>query len=188
MSLMIHSFDEADTLSDMLDTAMASGSYDLPNYEDSDELEIPQKFITDLCPSAFLSSTVSESNDANDTVSINRSEWLITDSISNRPRSPRLYEFLILILKSFQYESYASFIDRAQGIFEIHQPGKVVQLWQQVKIRRSTRNMTYDKFARAIRWYYKSKIMLKTHTRFTFKFSSHIMDIYFMDENQETRT
>jgi len=121
-------------------------------------------------------------------IALDRREWLIQDSISKRQRSPRLFEFLILLLGNSRYESYASFTDRSKGIFQIHQPNKVAELWQAVKSRQSNQKMTYDKFARAIRWYYKSNIMQKTNTRYTFQFSSKSLRTYFVDENNNSKT
>jgi hypothetical protein len=113
-------------------------------------------------------------------------EWLITDKNSNRQRPPRLYEFLILLLKKEHYASYASYKDKSQGIFEVHQPEKVANLWQQVTNRQSHNRMTYDKFARAIRWYYKDDIMKKTNTRHTFQFSPKTLQACINDENNNT--
>ncbi|CAF0913924.1 unnamed protein product [Adineta ricciae] len=113
----------------------------------------------------------------------NRKEWLISDASSSRLRSPRLFEFLLLLVAKPHYESYASFTDRSKGIFQIHQPEKVAALWQAVKSRQSNQKMTYDKFARAIRWYYKSNIMQKTNTRYTFQFSSETLRKSPVDEN-----
>lgn len=115
-----------------------------------------------------------------------RTEWFIYDSLTKRHRSPRLFEFLILLLSKSHYEMYASFMDRSKGLFQIHQPEKVAELWQAVKSRQSNQKMTYDKFARAIRWYYKSNIMQKTNTRYTFQFSSSTLKNHFADENNNS--
>ncbi len=40
-------------------------------------------------------------------VPLNPKEWLIQDSITKRQRSPRLFEFLILLLGKYHYESYS---------------------------------------------------------------------------------
>ncbi|CAF0778059.1 unnamed protein product [Rotaria sordida] len=98
------------------------------------------------------------------------SEWRVFDSISDRYRSPRLLEFLRLLLNKTHYASYASYTDRSSGMFEIHKPNEVATLWEKVKSRQSNRAMTYDKFARAIRWYYKLGVMVKTNVRYTFQF------------------
>lgn len=110
-------------------------------------------------------------------------EWLVTDKASRRQRPPRLYEFLVLLLQKSHYESYASYKDKSQGIFEVHEPEKVADLWQQIKNRQSQQKMTYDKFARAIRWYYKTGIMKKTNARYTFQFSSKTLERITTDEN-----
>jgi len=113
-------------------------------------------------------------------------EWRVKDQASKRHRPPRLYEFLILLLQKPHYASYASYKDKSQGIFEVHQPEKVADLWQQIKNRQSTQKMTYDKFARAIRWYYKGEIMKKTNARYTFQFSSKIVKTFIIDGNNNT--
>jgi hypothetical protein len=110
-------------------------------------------------------------------------EWLVTDRISRRLRPPRLYEFLYLLLQKPSYASYASYKDKSQGIFRVHEPEKIAELWQQIKSRQSNQKMTYDNFARAIRWYYKNDIMKKTNTRYTFQFSSRTLQEFIDDEN-----
>ena len=113
-------------------------------------------------------------------------EWLVQDPSSTRKRSPRLYEFLILLLQKPGYQSCASFSNKSKGTFQIHQPERVAELWQAVKNRQSNQKMTYDKLARAVRWYYKLNIMQKTNTRFTFQFTPRILDLHFRDENNNS--
>lgn len=108
----------------------------------------------------------------------NLKEWVVRDKVAARVRPPRLIEFLIRLLENPHYSSYASYTNRALGIFEIHQTDKVAALWKQVKARQSNPNMTYDNFARAIRWYYKQGIMVKTNTRHTFQFSPSTLRDY----------
>jgi hypothetical protein len=57
-----------------------------------------------------------------------------------------------------------------------------------VKNRHSQQKMTYDKFARAIRWFYKSDTMRKTNTRYTFQFSPQILSTPIIDVNNNTAT
>ena len=68
-------------------------------------------------------------------------------------------------------------------MFEIIEPEKVAGLWQQVKNRQATKDMTYENFARAIRCYYKPDIMRPTHTRSTFQFSPRTLAAIIVDEN-----
>ena len=145
-------------------------------------------FILDSFSSSETLSPRSEDVEATDAavpsnLYINRKDWLVEDPMSKRMRSPRLFEFLILLLQKSGYDFYASFTNREKGIFQISKPEKVAELWQAVKSRQSHQKMTYDKFARAVRWYYKSNIMQKTNTRYTFQFCPRIMKVYFFDEN-----
>ncbi|CAF1178988.1 unnamed protein product [Rotaria sp. Silwood1] len=75
-------------------------------------------------------------------ISIDPKEWLVMDKSSKRQRPPRLYEFLILLLENPYYAFYASYTNKAEGIFQIHEPENVANLWQQVKSRRSNQKMT----------------------------------------------
>lgn len=133
--------------------------------------------------SVLISETVEVPDKVTSNISNSQKYWLIEDAVSKRSRAPRLYEFLVLMVKNSKYEHLASFIDQRKGTFQIHQPEKVAELWQSVKNRQSNSKMTYDKFARAIRWYYKTNLMKKTNTRYTFQFSSQLLKAYFTDEN-----
>ncbi|UJR14237.1 hypothetical protein I4U23_001227 [Adineta vaga] len=116
-------------------------------------------------------------------IPVNPKDWLVTDKVSKRQRPPWLYEFLLLLLQKREYISYASYKDISKGIFEVHEPEKIAHLWQQIKSRQSNKEMTYDKFARAVRCYYKEGTMLKTNTRYTFQFSPKLMEQLCVDEN-----
>ena len=164
-----------------------------------DDIEFNQYFITDPDPREVLESLtppdaspsvvdqsipiVNSSEENYEDVPINRKEWLITDQTTGRQRAPFLYEFLILLLHKSHFASYAVFKDKSRGIFEISQPNKVAHLWQHVKNRQATHDMTYDKFARAVRWYYKTDIMIKTNARYTFQFSARTLSCIIIDEN-----
>jgi len=166
---------------------------------DSDELFlnshdptlIDDNFLDDIIPDISMFSgnpypPVNPIENVSHDIPTNPKEWLVTDRTSKRQRPPRLYEFLILLLQKSHYASYASYKDKSLGIFEIHEPEKVADLWQQVKNRQSNHKMTYDKFARAIRWYYKEDIMNKTNARYTFQFSTKTLEAITRDENNNT--
>ena len=108
-------------------------------------------------------------------------EWLIYDSSTHRFRSPLLFEFIILLLQKSQYHKLAHYTDVKNGLFIIEQPQAVAELWQKVRNRQSQQPMTYDKFARAIRWYYSQDVFTKTNTRFTFQLSRSTLDRYCYD-------
>jgi len=111
----------------------------------------------------------SDSFDNHDIEPIDPKEWLIQDS--NKMRPPKLYEFLVLLLNNPRYISYASWINKNEGIFKIHKPIQVAYLWKQVKIRKTNGSTNYDTFARGIRYYYKSGAMIKTHMKHTYCFA-----------------
>lgn len=101
---------------------------------------------------------------------LNPKDWLVIDSISRRPRAPRQNEFLYCLLEHPNYSSYLTWLNKNDGLFKIHDPEKVAQLWSQVKNRRTHGIMNYDKFARGLRFYYKTGLMVKTHKKHTFRF------------------
>ncbi|CAF0802628.1 unnamed protein product [Didymodactylos carnosus] len=98
------------------------------------------------------------------------SEWLVGDEKTKIYRRPYLHEFLRLLLEKPNYRSYASYININEGIFKLHLPSSCAKLWQHVKGRHGGLEMTYDKFARAIRFYYKLDIIRQTSGQFTFQF------------------
>lgn len=120
------------------------------------------------------------SQTSEDIVPFDPEEWLVPDLNSGRSRQPHLLEFLHLLLGKSHYASYASYKDRSQGVFLIHKPKEVALLWEKVKPRHSKKTMTYDKFARGIRWYYQKGIMIKTNIRYTFQFGANSIEL---DEN-----
>ena len=111
------------------------------------------------------------SSDDLDDESFNYQEWLIYDRSTCKHRAPKLLEFLHLLLKNTRYNSYASWLDKSQGLFRIYKPDEVARLWRKVKVRRSNGSMNYDTFSRGIRYYYKSGLMIKTHTKHTYCFA-----------------
>ena len=62
---------------------------------------------------------------------------------------------------------------RERGEFRLIKTGVVAQLWGLSKNRTS---MTYEKMARAMRYYYKMKILEKVpHKRLHFRFGKHML-------------
>ena len=118
-----------------------------------------------------------------------KADWHVTDEKTRKRRSPRLFEFLRQLLDDDAYAHIATYTDKKRGIFQFHQQNTAADLWQQVKARNcdtskssdshirllsivllSRLEMTYEKFARAIRYYYPSETMCRCKGRFTFRF------------------
>jgi hypothetical protein len=102
---------------------------------------------------------------------LDHQEWTVVDGSSKKLRPPKLYEFLHLLLNNSRYSSYIAWSDERKGVFKIKKPAQVANLWKQVKVRKTNGYMDYDTFARGIRYYYKSKLMIKTNTRHTYCFA-----------------
>ncbi|CAF0785063.1 unnamed protein product [Adineta steineri] len=112
-------------------------------------------------------------SDNDDKEQFNPKEWLVRDASSRQIRQPKLYEFLHLLVDNSRYNSYASWLNKDEGLFKIHKPAHAANLWKQVKRRRTKGSMDYDTFARGIRYYYKSGSMIKTHTKHTYCFATN---------------
>ena len=111
------------------------------------------------------------SHEHDDEISFDATQWTIRDTIARKIRPPKLHEFLRLLLDNERYVSYASWLDKNAGLFKIHKPAQVASLWRQVKIRKPVGSLDYDIFARSIRYYYKSGLMIRTHTKRTYRFA-----------------
>ena len=98
-------------------------------------------------------------------------ELIIQDIASRKIGIPKLHAFLRLLLDNDNYASYASWLDKSHGLFRIHKPTQVANLWRRIKTRKMSSSWDYDSFARSIRYYYKPGIMCKTNTRFTYRFA-----------------
>ncbi|CAF3316030.1 unnamed protein product [Rotaria socialis] len=99
-------------------------------------------------------------------------KFLVYDVVTGRLRRPLLHEFIRLLVEHDEYSDVAEYLDRERGIFKLHKPDEVAELWKNVKGRNSDNNMTYDKLARALRYYYGNGIMHPSPGRFTFRFGS----------------
>ncbi|CAH0560059.1 unnamed protein product [Brassicogethes aeneus] len=114
----------------------------------------------------------------------------VLDYVDNRPVKPRkpgrprthplvskkcglkkekLWEFLIHLLHDPKScPSLICWEDYHQGTFRFVQNEQVAKIWGG---RKKNQNMTYDKFSRAMRYYYKSKILLPVRgQRLVYKF------------------
>ncbi|CAF1084302.1 unnamed protein product [Rotaria magnacalcarata] len=103
---------------------------------------------------------------------VDAKKFLLYDVLTGRLRRPLLHEFIRLLVEYDEYSDVAEYLDRERGIFKLHKPDEVAELWKCVKGRNSDNNMTYDKLARALRYYYGNGIMHPSPGRFTFRFGS----------------
>lgn len=86
----------------------------------------------------------------------------------------QLWQFLLQLLIDQAYSEIIKW-EGEDGTFRLLKPRIVAQLWG-VKKRRI--NMTYDKFSRALRFYYRTNIIQKVMTkRFCYKFICNIKDL-----------
>ncbi|KAL3267402.1 hypothetical protein HHI36_011531 [Cryptolaemus montrouzieri] len=75
----------------------------------------------------------------------------------SQKRSEKLWEFIINLLKNSKTcPDLIKWEDFEEGTFKFVQSEKVAQLWG---ARKKNGNMNYEKFSRALRYYYKSKIL-----------------------------
>ena len=84
-----------------------------------------------------------------------------------KPR-PQLLEFILNMLSNPWFSSIMSW-EGINGQFTIIRPEQAAHLWGD---RNGRRNMTYQKFSRALRYYYNKKVMLTKirGQKYTYKF------------------
>ena len=96
---------------------------------------------------------------------------------SDIPASAQLWEFLLKVIKKPKYSYMVSWENQKDGLFRFHDPAAFAALWGRHRNRPS---MTYDKVARALRYYYKRDILEQVGGRLTYKFSKRLQK-QFMD-------
>lgn len=80
----------------------------------------------------------------------------------------KIFEFILDILSEPRYSSIITW-DGSSGQFTITQPHQVAGLWGD---RNGRPNMTYQKFTRALRYYYHKKVLAKVRGRkYTYQFN-----------------
>lgn len=136
------------------------------------QIDVVQNSDTDASSSSPSHNTGSLVDD-NAEQHVDLQEWMVVDESSKKLRRPKLYEFLRLLLNNPRYTSYIAWTDEKRVVFKIKKPAEVANLWKEVKVRKTTGCMDYDTFARGIRYYYKSKLMIKTNTRHTYCFAQN---------------
>lgn len=140
------------------------------NYLSDEFFEFSNEAMLDLTDET-LTATDTNSNQPSEEVPFDPTEWLVQKQSTNRTRPPKLYEFLHLLLNNLRYMSYASWLNKNEGLFQIHKPNEVCKLWEQVKLRHTSKPMTFDNFSRSIRYYYASGQMIPTFTPRTYCFA-----------------
>ncbi|CAF0810487.1 unnamed protein product [Adineta steineri] len=118
-----------------------------------------------------------QSDDDFNEIPFDAKEWFVHDSTAGKLRPPRQNEFLYKLLEDSRYSSHISWLDRNEGLFKIHDPNRVAELWIKVKSRQTSATMDYDTFSRGIRYYYKTGAMIKTHKKYTFRFKKPVNSI-----------
>jgi hypothetical protein len=108
-------------------------------------------------------------------VTFDPNDWFVTHPATQKRRAPLLHEFLRLLLNNGRYKSYISWINTDKGVFKMHEPMKVANLWRLVKRRRSQKSVDYNTLARGIRSYYNNGLMLPTRTKYTFRFTEEAL-------------
>ena len=68
---------------------------------------------------------------------MNMRKLMVFDEVTGRERRPLLHEFLRLLLEREEYAHLIEYLDCKQGMFKIHKPKDVSELWKHVKGRNS---------------------------------------------------
>lgn len=86
---------------------------------------------------------------------------ILTVLLRKAPKTTKLFEFILDILSEPRYSSVISW-EGTNGQFAIKRPDQVASLWGE---RNGRINMTYQKFSRALRYYYHKKVVTKIRGR-----------------------
>ncbi len=98
---------------------------------------------------------------------------------SDIPSSAQLWEFTLQVLKKPKYNNMVSWENQKEGLFRFHDAQAFAALWGK---HRNRPNMTYDKVARALRYYYKRNIFKQVGGRLTYRFSDRLCKLYQSEE------
>lgn len=91
-------------------------------------------------------------------------------------KTSKLFKFLLDHLSLQRYQSIISW-EGADGEFVIRRPDQVALLWGE---RNCRPNMTYQKFSRAMRYYYHKKVLTKIRGRkYAYKFNFKELEVQY---------
>ncbi len=96
-------------------------------------------------------------------------------SCADIPSSAQLWEFTLRVLKKPKYNNMVAWENQKEGLFRFHDAQAFAALWGK---HRNRPNMTYDKVARALRYYYKRNIFKQVGGRLTYRFSDRLRKLY----------
>lgn len=95
--------------------------------------------------------------------------------LTDIPTSAQLWEFTLRVLRKPKYAYMISWENQKEGLFRLHDAPAFAALWGKHRNRPS---MTYDKVARALRYYYKRDIFSQVGGRLTYRFSKRLHKLY----------
>ena len=78
-----------------------------------------------------------------------------------------LYEFLEVLLADPKYSQLIAWKSKEERIFMLVDHNRIAHMWGMHKRKKP---MSYDKFSRALRFYYSKNILKKENGRFTYRF------------------
>lgn len=82
---------------------------------------------------------------------------------------PRLYNFLLELLRDPESYPCIEWVDEAQGVFKFLDSAKIAGLWGH---RKNKPNMKYENFARSLRTYIAKGILTKPRNKLVYQFTS----------------
>jgi len=91
------------------------------------------------------------------------------------PTSSQLWEFTLRVIKKPKYQYMVSWENQKDGLFRFRDAQAFAALWGK---HRNRPNMTYDKVARALRYYYRRDILNQVGGRLTYRFSKRLSKLY----------
>lgn len=99
-----------------------------------------------------------------------RDEKEKTEAFSRLHQGLHLWEFLMEILLTNEYQPILKWTDKENGVFKIVDSEALARFWGEY---RRKPKMNYDKMSRAIRYYYGKDILDKAPKRLYYQFKYH---------------
>ncbi|CAC5362736.1 EHF [Mytilus coruscus] len=143
--------------------------YDIPSKDESKHLHIYAKSETALRPiPKVVPLYANEIREAEDFQKTTKHKHISSSKHNRQNGNIRLWQFLLCLLTNLKFNtSHIKWTNRSAGEFKILKSKEIARMWGEMK---NNNGMTYEKMSRAMRNYYKDKILTPVPQRLVYKF------------------
>ncbi|XP_063853536.1 ETS homologous factor-like [Scylla paramamosain] len=102
----------------------------------------------------------------------------LTTPSRKRSRGPKSWEYVVRMLADERFNpSLISWVNKADFTFKFNKPADIARMWGQ---RANKPNLSYDNFARGLRYHYKTKALEPVSERqLVYKCGQPAIDFYY---------